>query len=352
MASNLKTKILTDNEARVALSILSGGLESEEDRMRSSGIPRTTYRTAKRRLYSEGILEDRFVPNPCEIGIPRVSFLLTRPSVEKAGYVVESLAKVPGTVELWSGTQIVFAVIFHDSVTASESFQRKAINGDFGNVLSLIQIVTAEHPTPLSRVPVYFDFEGAWIRYCGSAATRSYPCPLPFPHNGSGSREDSQKAVPSSIASLLTRHFSRPSHLIGPSSMPRSQMKSLRLGKVEWRVFLSLSHLNTLKYRGMTFQDVVFIAGKLRKPGGLSEFFPDLVNCNVRPFLLASDDNSVLMANLGIGLGAVDYVPIDAQPRQSVIQTIARHVKDIELIREPLAPLRMPVAHQYDRLVR
>ena len=319
--------------------------------MRASGVPRTTYRSAKRRLYSEGLLEDRFIPNPNAIGIPRVSFLLSRPSVEKAASVVDTLTKVPGTVELWSGTQVVLAVIFHESVEEGESFLRMITTGEVGNPLSVIQVDTADCRGPVSNVPVYFDFEGAWVRYCGSTATKSYPCPLLHPNNGSTAHDEPQKKVPLSIASLLTRHFGRPSHLSGPSSVPRSQKRNLRQGRVEWRVFLGLSHLNNKKYRGMTFQDVVFLTGKLRKSGGLAELLADLAGSNVRPFLLASDDNSVLMANLGIGLGAVDYAPVDAQPRQPVIQLIARHLKNIELIREPLAPLRMPIEHRYDRLV-
>jgi hypothetical protein len=339
--------MLTDNEARVVWSILSGGLQSEEDRIRESGVPRTTYHSAKLRLYSEGLLEDRYVPNPDAIGVPRVSFLLSRPPAEKASTVFETLSKIPGTVEAWAGTQVAFAVIFHKSVEASDSFLGKISSGELGDPRAIISADTAKQ-----QVPVYFDFEGTWARYCGSSATKRYPCPLPPPRQESSTRGDPSRGSSSSIASLLTRHFTRPSHLIGPASVPKSQRRSLQQGRVEWRVFLGFPCLNTMRYRGLTLQDLVFIAGKLKDPDGMAKLLPDLAtNCNVRPFLMVGDDDSVLIASLGIGLRALDGAPADARPRHSVIQVLAQHLKDIEVIREPLASLRMPVAHRFDILV-
>jgi hypothetical protein len=352
MEEHSSHRILTDNEARVAWSILSGGLTSEEDRMRDSGIPRSTYRYAKHRLYSEGLLEDRFVPSPDAIGVPRVSFVLSRPAAEEAGSVADTLSKTPGIVEAWSGTQTSFAVVFHRSIEAGEAFQRKAAEGKLGNPLAIVTVDAEGQRGAVAQVPVYFDFEGAWARYCSFAATKRYPCPLPPPNNGGSDHVNSQREVPSSVASLLTRHFSRPSHLIGPGSIPRSQRRSLQQGKVEWRVFLGMTRLPTLKYRGLRFQDLVFVTGRPREDDGMANLLPDLLaNCNIRPFLLAGDSNYVLMATFGIGLGSVKEAPADVRPRQSVINTMASHLKQIEITREPLVSLRMDVAHRYDLLL-
>jgi hypothetical protein len=353
MGDQSKPRILTESEARVVWKILSGGLETEEDRMRDSGIPRTTYREAKHRLYSEGLLEDRFVPNPDAIGIPRVTFYLSRPAAEEANSVLDQLSKLPGTVEAWAGTQVVFSVVFHDSVGSSELLLKRINEGKLGNPRAVVSVDTGKTMASESQVPVYFDFEGAWVRFCGLSATRRYPCPLPPPHPATSARDDATKQVSPSVASLLTRHFTRPSHLMGPSSIPRSQRKSLQLGKVEWRVFLDFSRLRMLEYRGLSFHDLIFVTGTMRKPNGLAELLPDLLaGCNVRPLLLAGDDASVLMIGLGIGLGATRYAPPDLQPSRSVVQTMAHHAKDIDVIREPLISFRTPVAHRYDLLVQ
>jgi len=320
--------------------------------MRNSGIPRSTYRYAKRRLYSEGVLEDRFVPNPNAIGIPRITFILSRPAAENARSVTETLASTPGTVEAWSGTQSVFAVVFHESDAASDAFLKQVNEGKLGNPLAIVNVDTGQEQSSTPQVPVYFDFEGAWVRYCSLPATRRYPCALPAPRGTSSGREDCQKTVPAPVASLLTRHFSRPSHLIGPASIPRSQRRSLEQGKVEWRVYLGISSLVNLKYRGLGFQDLVFVTGRPKDGTGLANLLPDLLaGCNIRPFLLAGDENSVLLATFGIGLKSVGEAPSDVRPRKSVIDTIASHLKQIEIIREPLVSLRMNVAHRYDLLL-
>jgi hypothetical protein len=352
MGDYSKIRILTDSEARVAWSILSGGLGSEEKRIRDSGIPRSTYQDAKRRLYSEGVLVDRFVPNPSAIGIPRVSFLLLRPPAEEIGSVARTLAEIPGAVETWIGAQTAFSVIFHESIDESESLLKRASGGQLGNPLAIVSVDTGMRQVPSSQVPVYFDFEGVWVRYCGQPGARRYPCPLPPPCQEAAEGSDSPKRISPPISSLLTRHFTRPSHLTGPYSVPRSQKRSLQLGRVEWRVFLGLLHLPTIEYQGMSFEDLIFVTGKPREPDGLGRLLSDLAaDCNVRPFLLVGDHNSVLIASLGVGVSALKVAPDYAQPRNSVIKTVARHVKEIEVINERLSSLRMPVEHRYDRLV-
>ena len=347
MEKGHRKRIVSPNEARVVWSILSGGLESEEDRMRNSGIPRTTYRDAKHRLYAEGILVDRFIPNPSVVGIPWVSFLLTRPSAEEAGTITKRLSGTTGAVEVWSGPDVAFSVIFHRSENAFNAFKKSVESGEFGAEVSYVQVDTARAPDPISQVPVYFDFEGVWVHFGGFSGTRTYPRPLPAPPRG----EPTGGKMPSSIASLLTRPFTRPSHLIGPASVPRSQKRNLREGKAEWRTFLGLQHLGTLKYKGATFQDLVFVAGELRETDGLARLLPDLIDlCQVRPLLMVGDSNGVLMIGLGTGLTATPVSTSKASPPVSVIEAIARHLRAIQVVREPLATLRMPIPHGYDRL--
>jgi hypothetical protein len=142
---------------------------------------------------------------------------------------------------------------------------------------------------------------------------------------------------------------------MGPCSVPWSQKRCLRRGEVEWRVYPNMSNLHLLEYRGLRIHDVFFVCGKPKDPEKLQELFHDLVNadvCNAKPFLLAGDDSSVLMAGLGIDLGAVKDAPPDIMPRGNILRTMTSHLTDIEVFREPLASLRTHVAHRYDRLVR
>jgi len=321
--------------------------------MRTSGIPRTTYRNAKHRMYSEGLLEGLLIPNPGAIGVPCISFLVSRPSAEKANSAVETLSRIPGTVEAWLGTQIVFAVVFHNTAGAREAFQRMAADGKVGEPRVIVSVNANQPRGSVSQVPVYFDFEGAWSRFCGLSASKRYPCPLPPPPQPITRRERPQRENPSTMVSLFTRDLSRPSHLTSLSSVPRSQLRNLRSGMVEWRVYLDISRLHLFEYRGLAIQDIVFVIGKLKDSSSMAELIPDLVSGrSLRPILLVSDGTSVLLASLDIGLVTVKNASLGGRQRQSVIEKMARHLEDIEVIREPLALLKMRVAHRYDVLVR
>jgi hypothetical protein len=74
---------LTENEAVVIKSLLAGSTESGEDRIRDSGLPRSTYRDAKRRIYASGILADRYVPSAVAVSSLRATFLVARPYSNK-----------------------------------------------------------------------------------------------------------------------------------------------------------------------------------------------------------------------------------------------------------------------------
>jgi hypothetical protein len=312
----------------------------------------STYRDAKRRLFAEGFLESRFVPNPQVIGVPRISFLLIRPYAEGKRSVADALAENPGTVLVWSGHQVVLGVVFHRSAASSEEFLHSVAQGELGNASAVVTVELSEQP-----VTAYFDFEGAWASLCGFTGTRYYPRKLPLTEHRYTAPENQKSAIPSRIAELLKLPFvaekeSVAPHLIGPSMAPWSQRRSLRRGDVEWRVFPTLSHLHMPRFRGLHFSHVLFVVGKLREATSSTDLFRDLVStCGVNPFLVAGDENSVLMAGLAIGRevrkDSQDVVP----PQRHVLPTIGSHIANIELFREPLSSLREHVSHRYDRLI-
>jgi hypothetical protein len=343
---------LTSAEARVVGSILASGLESDVDRMRSSGLPKSTYRDAKRRLFGEGFLESRFVPNPTAIGVPRISLLLTRPYAEGMSSVTDELADLPGTVVLWSGHQVVFAVVFHRSIESSSEFVRKVSDGKLGNVSSMVSVDVTQQP-----ILAYFDIEGSWSSLCGFKGTRYYPRKLPPVQLRHDVLESPGSTMPSRITKLLGLPFSAekesvPSHLVGPTLVPWSQRRCLRRGEVEWRVFPSMTHLHLLRFRGLNFSNVLFIVGKLKQAGGMPDLFRDLASkCGVNPFLAAGDDSSVIIAGVSISQELTKDPSAVVFPRRHVIPTIGNHITNIELFREPLTSLRVHLSHRYDRLV-
>jgi hypothetical protein len=265
---------------------------------------------------------------------------------------VDALANLPGTVVVWSGTQVAFAVVFHRPGDSSDEFLKSASGGKIGNAPTIVSLDTTQQP-----VTIYFDFEGAWASLFGLGRAKSYPRKLPRARQGYTTNEISRPAVPTRIAELVKSPFaaeekSIPPHLIGPSVVPWSQRRSLRRGEVEWRVFPNLSRLHLLRFRDLNFSYVLFVVGKLRQASGLPDLFHDLVSvCGVSPFLVAGNESSVLLAGLATGLESTKDTSSAVVPQRHVLQAVTNHITNVELFREPLSSLRIPVSHRYDRLV-
>jgi hypothetical protein len=340
-------KNLTKNEVRVISTLLGGSLESEEDRIRSSEVPRSTYLEIKRRLYSNGVLEDRYVPAPAVVGAYSVSFLLSRPFSEQRVSAIEKISNERGAILVWSGAQSILSTIFHSSSQDAKSFRNVAVEEEsFGRVLAHIEI-HPEEPT----VPVYFDYEGAWNHFSQLEGSTRYPRELPF---GRGTVNPPTSKFKNGLMDLLTRPFgngttSRPPHLLSPSRLTHSQRRMLYRNYIEWRTFLCLKYLGRFDGRRMTH--IVLVSGKMRLQDTMPDLFRALVGgCGVFPFLFAFDSSDVILGLLAAG-GAPSSDGLGSPgPRIPVLPTISQFLSNIEIIRESISHLSVHRSHRYDLL--
>lgn len=88
----------------------SDAQESEEERIRRAGLPRTTYMEAKQRLYARRVLQYVYIPTSGAAAISKVRFTLLRVFSDKRDSVTRELLARPRTVLVWAGAHSVFGV--------------------------------------------------------------------------------------------------------------------------------------------------------------------------------------------------------------------------------------------------
>jgi hypothetical protein len=344
-----RTRTLTKNEALVIKSILgSTPNESEEERIRSSGIPRTSYQEAKQRIYSMKFIHDRFIPSPQAIPMYRASLVLLRPFANKVASAGESFRKIPGTVLVWSGMHTVLGLTFHQTEEQGRAFRNELdAMSDSGTVISHVSV----EPSP-SSIPIYFDYEGAWNHFAHTGGSAHYPRAFPWTSTTRSEWHWPGRSTTSSVVALLRRQFEesdgkRPPNLLSPSALPRSQRRLLLDGVVEHRSFLAPGRIPSLN--GTGFGDIVLLSGKPSGQGTPGPIIEDLVvKCGAYPFFLFSDGSTLLMGLLAAGSrrkGASG--PSSAV---SVLGVIGNHLSDIEFVRETTDQLNMLRSHRYDLL--
>ncbi|MCI4366925.1 MAG: hypothetical protein L3K08_04155, partial [Thermoplasmata archaeon] len=180
---------LTDAEAKVVWSALALPGAAERARLDGSGLASSTYHAARRRAYAEGWLRDRYVPDPVAFGYPIATFLLGRPYAEQIHAVGRRWGETEGAALVWTGTPMALGVFFHPTLNAS----RRAMER-LQAVLPLRDVSTLTVDLSEQRIPVYFDYEGAWARIAGIPVSPSYPAGLGY---GAGvSMEDSAPRRP------------------------------------------------------------------------------------------------------------------------------------------------------------
>lgn len=349
----LKRSPLTPNEVTVVRSRLgSDSSESEEDRIRHSGLPRTTYMEAKQRLYARKVLLDCYIPNAEMVPLDGVRFTLAQVYADKIGEAANALLADPGTVVAWAGIHSIFGVTLYRKGT--ENSVRKARDSllSLGPIAASIFDVTCA-PTP-KALPVYFDYEGSWNHLIGLTSSRRWPRAFPGPSRGGGRGWfHLGRPSPEEVKSLVGRTLpgveqGRGAHLHGPATLPRSQRRMLDSGLVEWRTMISMSEVTGPKDRPLT--DGIFVAGTLLEQGALPSLVRELAERQAAfPFFAASDGQGAL---LGFLSSTIEYRP-DPPPMRtsaSAFQILNGYLKDIVVVREPLSQLNILRQHRYDGL--
>lgn len=342
-------RMLTEAEAKVLALLLANTARDERERLRQSGLPRSTYHAARRRAYAEGWLEDRYLPSPSLFGYPECTVLVARPFADGAQKLAERWSADPGCVVNWGSSQLAFGTFFHRTPAARQAALRNLQDPD------LASSVQAWNPRlEQEGLPVFFDFEGVWGHVSAATGTRAYP--RGFPPTPPELREpDEDPWNPRSrwaAHELLDRPFvaereGRAGHLVGPLGLPFAMRKLLAGGWVLHRVFALPSAIPPFRGRGL--ERVVLIRGTLRNgvtPGNL--FVTLTRSCRVFPFLYLAEGGRLLLGALG-GANGAGASPTEPE-RRPVMATLREALEGIEILEETTSNLALHVNHRYDRL--
>lgn len=345
MGETDRNRPITEREAAVLSSLFEGDGVDEGEKGRADEMARSTYKDAKRRVYAQGWVEDRYIPSPHLLGMRSATFALATPFADQIPDVAEQFRKDPASVVVWKGQSTVLGIFLDRSAARAQEREAKLRLGDPSSRCRSV-LVDLRLPT----VPAYFDFSGAWSRFVGELGPRGYPRPLGIPC--SDPESDGFRGTQLGVGALLSRPFeaeeSRAPHLLGPALLPRSQRKLVERGLVQWRVLPILSSFPQLE--GARFEQVVHVLGNLQSGHSPHQLFTELtVQCFRYPFLFVSDGQRVLSSGLTVSGGRAAATHPAAS--SEVMATYRAHLTDLEIFREPTKTLELVENHRYDRLV-
>lgn len=328
-------------EARVLSVLLGASLESEGERIVRSGLPRSTYEDARRRVYGQGIVEDRYVPDPRVFGRRWATAMLVRPYADELSSLVARWSASPDNVLVWRGPESVFAVFLHAGP------RPEVEGGNFGS--GSRQPASASQLTvDLARpsVPIYFDYEGAWTHVAGVDALWQYPRPLVAEPGVAVSPSEGSRRVAADLVFRSGPDTSggRPPHLMGPYALPRSSRRLVERGWLQWRAFPRLRALKLTDGRGADSVVLVFAGLKEgRSPGAL---FRELSMHRSFPFLFMTEGQRVLLGFLATRAAA------EASSEGAAGDVLLENLTQVEAHRASIEDLQEVVSHRYAGVVR
>jgi hypothetical protein len=332
------------DESLVLADLLGAAWGPQEARIRAIGLPRSTYQGIERRLYENGVIQDRYVPSPRALGATSVTFLLSRPFAEGLSEERRRLLEDPSVVLLWGGATTNFSVRFnYPGTPASDASAKDKSSQAEGSRWEL----TID--PGLASVPAYFDFEGAMAHILGRPTSPRYPRPLPWgtlpegPHPGEPSRYNEPLNRLLRFSDLGSEISGR-IHPPRPHSLPRSQRRLLEMGVVDWRICPDVSRLP--KVGEVEVAHVVYIHGTLRAGTSLDHVFTGLVrDGRAFPVLLTSDGEHVFLIALAsrsdLGSGAA------SSRAEGALEVLNKTLHRIAVLREETISLRTCVSHRY-----
>jgi hypothetical protein len=333
-------RVLTRSEATVVWLLLA------RSSPRTGPVPgiemphRRTLQSIRQRAYQREWLRDRFVPSPEVFGLDRVTLAITRPPIDRIGPVVRRWQARPENVVLWATDDQVFGVFLSKGVGDSGISGWLGEDGE-GEVVHLLDAELRP-----DRVPVYFDFEMAWVRAAGLAGV-SEACPRSFPAPPASS---DQRIDHRPLASQRTEIRGLVDRYGGGAGLPpsvgswlgrRFEERCYRLGWAAFRTFLNPMAIasSVTGFPGWC----AFVRGRLRSQAQASRLFSALVgSAGVSPFLYATDGAEVWFAALSMGPGTrrgTEHAP--------VLATLQAHLEQISVDQWPLLASRVINDHRY-----
>jgi hypothetical protein len=326
---------LTSAEYRTVLALLSLPNATERERIRTSGLPTSTYNVVHRRLFEEGWLADLLVPNPGPCGFAAVEFRLSRPPLDHRARLLREGTNDPECVLLWSGVHAVFSV--HFRARGARPLSLKPSFPDSSSGLRLLASANA------GSVPVYFDYAGAWSRFGNGPVPSAYPRGLDLTSSPSGARVLAEaRSVFDPGSRTVPRDVPRPN----PSTIARTHPRLWEDRLLETRSVLRQARVPP--FQGQRIGEVIFVIGRLRAVTDAHRLLNGLVqDCGVSPFLFAESVGTILLA--GLGRTSAEFpgrVPVDSAAR-SVMALLNDHLDHAEVMIEPVEALEEVVDHRY-----
>ncbi|MHB8351869.1 MAG: hypothetical protein ACYDFT_04150 [Thermoplasmata archaeon] len=341
---------LTDAEARVISVALANPAAGEQAHLALSKLPRSTYHAARRRVYAEGWLMDRYVPAPALFGYPEVTVAVARPFADRAPTLEQRWAAEAGGVLLYAGPNFALGLFFHRSRAERDSAVQRISDRTLTNSVTLLN--PAARP---DGFPVFFDFEGAWAHLIDQRGTQGYPTAIPAPPAGAEPEPETEWTPRARWAAreLLNRPFltggwARPGHLVGPFGLPLAQRRLLTAGWLRHRVLLAPRSLPS--YHGHFLDRMVLLHGTLAEGIGADALFSTLTEgCGVFPFLFAREGPRLLLGLLGAPRSSSEPRS-GGTPRSSVTEALRRALREIESFEAPIGQIRALTDYRYDRM--
>jgi hypothetical protein len=335
-------KSLTKGESVVIGALLASEPISERERIRRSGIPSRTFEGVRQRAYAEGWILDRYVPDPVRIGRPEVTFVVAQPFLEHFKEVEENWRNDSDGVVVWKWQETLLGVFM--SEPGGAKLRRRDLPAEYFR-RNFEVVADARMP----HVPVYFDFEGAWSRIAELDGVPGYPHTLPAKGHEGSAPTVAAKSELLRVAELVDRPFrasgdSRPNRMSRFFLSPRAR-RLLATRAVVHRVFLDVTRVPP--YKDHAIEKVALVQGELRQPGSAATLYRTLLTIRVLPFLFVTDGSKVLIG----ALSPAPCIVSQSGPVPSVSGILEHYLSSIEIVREPVSSLLVPVNHRYDRLL-
>lgn len=329
---------------------LANPAAGERAHLALSKLPRSTYHAARRRVYAEGWLMDRYVPVPELLGYPSVTVAVARPFADRAPELQERWAGEAGAVLVYAGPSFAMGLFF----SRSQAERDATIQRVSDRALSSSVVLLDPPPRP-EGFPVFFDFEGAWAHLIHQPGTQGYPTAIP-------SRPEAEESSPMPVwthrsrwaaQELLRRPFltggwARPGHLMGPFGVPLAQHRLLTTGWLRHRVLLAPRNLPA--YRGRSLDRMLLLTGSQVGEIRAESLFARLTHdCGVFPFLFAQDGPRLLVGFLGARRNAPERRSAGADHR-SVTEILREALREIESFEAPIGQIWTVTNYRFDRL--
>jgi hypothetical protein len=299
------------------------------------------------RLYALGVVKERSIPDPAALGHPQVLFASAELFADRIEEATESWRAETSALHLLAAPERLFGVF-----VSRDSAHSAALRDRLNNARSVRSTICLECDSRNASVPVFFDFEEAWVRTTGLPGVVRYPRPLP---SSTASEQSNPIALDRQDRRILEGMLSRP-FVPGPKAGLFTRLRRFpeearerRLqkdGVIEFRTLLD--PVACAGWSESFPQSMVSISGTLLGGRTPKDFFYELIReAGVAPFLYATNASQVLFQYLSLG------VRTNAEDSPSVVPPIVpivrRSLEGVVVMREDLSGVKTVIDHRYDR---